>query len=71
MQEEARHVYQLLLLLLLPDLPLKPIKKRKKRILGQVGLLCKRESERVQEKVSVFFFLVCCVKERVSVYKRE
>jgi hypothetical protein len=33
--------------------------------------VCKRESERVQEKVSVFFFLVCCVKERVSVYKRE
>jgi hypothetical protein len=48
MQEEARHVYQLLLLLLLPDLPLKPIKKRKKRILGQVGLLC------VKERVSVY-----------------
>jgi hypothetical protein len=38
MQEEARHVYQLLLLLLLLlDLPLKPIKRGKKRILGQVG----------------------------------
>ncbi len=62
MQEEARHVYQLLLLLLLPDLPLKPIKKRKKRILGQVGLLCVKERVSVyKEKVSVFFFLVCFV----------